>query len=122
MQASTVAAMSAASPLHSTLVAAGYHAPLLIALPIIAVVVLGRIAFARARNQPAVAGKVVVRCSKGHVFTVVWSPLGSLRSIRLGAARFQWCPVGRHWSLVRRVDEADLSDEERRSLEQQQEA
>jgi hypothetical protein len=99
-----------------TLVASGYHAPLTIALPVVAVVVIGRIAFARARGRPALAGRIVVRCSRGHLFRVLWSPLGSLTSIRLGAARFQRCPVGNHWSLVRPVNEADLTEEERQTV------
>lgn len=78
------------------LIASGYHAPLTIALPVVAAIVLGRIGFARARGRPALAGKVVVRCSKGHLFRTVWSPFGSLTSIRLGFARFQRCPVGNH--------------------------
>ena len=111
--------MGAALSPSATLVLSGvgYHAPLTIALPIIAAVVLGRMAFARVRRRPAMLGKVVVRCSRGHLFTVVWSPLGSLRSIRLGVARFQWCPVGKHWSPVRPVNEADLTEEERSTLE-----
>ena len=102
-----------------TLLASGYHAPLTIALPIIAVVVLGRIALAKARGRPGLVGRVVVRCSKGHLFATTWSPLGSLTSIRLGFARFQRCPVGNHWALVKPVNEADLTDEERRTLDQQ---
>jgi hypothetical protein len=41
-----------------------------------------------------------VRCSSGHLFTTIWVPLGSLKAIRLGPRRLQWCPVGRHWSMV----------------------
>lgn len=38
-----------------------------------------------------------VRCSAGHVFTTIWMPLGSLKAVRLGWKRWQYCPVGRHW-------------------------
>lgn len=50
----------------------------------------------------------VVRCGSDHLFTTIWMPLGSLKAVRLGPARWQRCPVGRHWALVRRVDEASL--------------
>jgi hypothetical protein len=98
------------------IVASGSHAPLVIALPIIAAVVILRIVVSKARGRPALGGKIVVRCSKGHVFTTTWSPLGSFTSIRLGAARFQRCPVGNHWSLVKPVSDSQLTDEDRRQL------
>lgn len=60
----------------------------------------------------------VVRCRSGHVFTTIWIPGGSLKSIRLGPARLQRCPVGQHWTLVRPIREADLTDELRREAEQ----
>jgi hypothetical protein len=107
-----IGALSAPSPLASS------QAPLVIALPIIAVVVLAKVLYSRSRGRPALAGRLVVRCSKGHLFTTIWSPLGSLTSIRLGSARFQRCPLGRHWSLVKPVSESDLTDEERRTAEQ----
>lgn len=58
---------------------------------------------------------MVVRCRQGHLFTTIWIPGASLKSVRLGWYRFQRCPVGGHWSLVRPVREADLDDDERRS-------
>ena len=45
----------------------------------------------------------VVRCRRGHLFTTVWIPGASVKSLRLGFWRFQWCPVGRHVDLVRPV-------------------
>jgi len=54
-----------------------------------------------------------VRCRQGHVFTTTWIPGGSLKAIRLGLWRIQWCPVGRHVDLVRLVKPADLSASER---------
>jgi hypothetical protein len=94
---------------------AGYHAPLYIALPVIGVVVIGRVAYSLARGRPAVVGKVVVRCGRGHVFTTTWSPLGSFTSIRLaGAARFQYCPIGHHWALVRPMNDSSPAGEDRR--------
>lgn len=80
-----------------------YSAPLYIAIPAIVVVLLLRIVAAKRRGRPALGGEVAVRCGRGHVFETFWSPLGSLTSIRLGSARFQRCPVGHHWSLVRPV-------------------
>jgi hypothetical protein len=45
-----------------------------------------------------------VRCSAGHVFTTIWIPLGSLKAVRLGWKRWQYCPVGKHWAMVTRLD------------------
>ena len=54
----------------------------------------------------------IVRCRQGHLFETIWFPLGSLKAVRLGPWRFQRCPVGKHWSLVRRVDIVTLTPEE----------
>ena len=85
----------------------GYHAPLEIALPIIVAVIIVKVVVSKASGRPAFIGKIKVRCSKGHVFTTTWSPLGSFTAIRLAGARFQHCPVGDHWSLVRPVLDDD---------------
>ena len=45
-----------------------------------------------------------VRCSAGHLFTTIWVPLGSLKAVRLGSTRYQYCPVGHHWAIVTRLD------------------
>src|SRR5271170_133055 len=84
----------------------GVQLSLEIALPIIAVVVIIKVVVSRRSGRPALGGKIVVRCSKGHLFRTSWSPLGSFTAIRLGPARFQHCPVGDHWSLVRPVNDA----------------
>jgi hypothetical protein len=55
----------------------------------------------------------VVRCRQGHLFTTVWIPGASVKSLRLGFWRLQWCPVGRHVDLVRLVKDADLTGTER---------
>jgi hypothetical protein len=68
---------------------------------------------ARRRGYP-MGGNVVVRCRKGHLFTTIWLPGASLKSVRLGWWRFQRCPVGKHWSLVAPVKESDLTEEEKR--------
>ena len=81
-------------------------------LGIVAAMVAGTIV-ARRRGYP-IGGQVVVRCRQGHLFTTLWVPGVSIKSIRLGWWRFQWCPVGRHWSLVTPVNEAGLTEDERR--------
>jgi hypothetical protein len=55
----------------------------------------------------------VVRCRQGHLFSTVWIPGVKLKGLDLGVTRVQRCPVGKHWSLVVPVREADLSHEER---------
>jgi hypothetical protein len=96
----------------------GSHLPVEIAVPVIAAVVLLKVVAAKMRGRPALGGDIVVRCSQGHLFRTYWSSLGSFTSIRLGSARFQHCPVGDHWSLVRPVKDSDLTDEDRRMVEQ----
>ena len=77
-----------------------------IALIVVATIVL------RSRGY-GVGGRTVVRCRSGHLFTTIWVPGASLKAVRLGWMRFQYCPVGRHWTLVIPVKDADLTDEER---------
>ena len=60
------------------------------------------------RRGYGVAGDVVVRCRDGHHFTTLWIPGASFTSLRLGFWRLQFCPVGRHWSLVTPVPVASL--------------
>jgi hypothetical protein len=56
---------------------------------------------------------VVVKCRAGHVFSTIWIPGGSLKSLRLGLWRVQWCPVGKHIALIHPVKAADLTDDVR---------
>ncbi len=56
---------------------------------------------------------VAVRCRRGHLFTTVWIPGASVKALRLGYWRVQWCPVGRHVDLVRLLRDADLTEAER---------
>ncbi len=49
-----------------------------------------------------------VRCSAGHLFTTIWVPLMSVKSVRLSGERYQYCPVGHHWATVTRLDEAGV--------------
>ena len=60
-------------------------------------------------------GNTIVRCRQGHFFTTIWIPGVSLKSIRLGWWRVQRCPVGRHWTAVVPVREADLGEDDRRA-------
>jgi hypothetical protein len=60
-------------------------------------------------------GNVVVRCRSGHVYTTIWLPAVSIKSVRLGLWRLQRCPVGKHWSIVTPVRESDLTPRERRA-------
>ena len=61
-----------------------------------------------------IGGNVVVRCRDGHLFTTIWIPGASVKSLRLGAWRVQRCPVGHHWSIVTPVRRSDLSAREKR--------
>lgn len=61
-----------------------------------------------------VGGNVVVRCRRSHLFTTLWIPGLNFKALDLGIARLQHCPVGRHWSLVVPLRDADLTTEQRR--------
>jgi len=65
----------------------------------------------RARSG-RLGGRVVVRCRQGHLYSTLWIPGASLKSVRLGPWRIQRCPVGRHWSVVTPVRESSLSSSE----------
>jgi len=56
-------------------------------------------------------GVLVVRCRSGHLYSTIWIPGASLKSIRLGWWRIQRCPVGRHWTIVTPVRPDTLSPE-----------
>jgi hypothetical protein len=83
-----------------------------IALLVIGLYVLGTI-LARLRGY-RFGGNVIVRCREGHLFTTIWVPGASLKSVRLGWWRLQHCPVGDHWSIVSPVKDDDLSEDEKR--------
>ncbi len=82
-------------------------------LVVAAIAVLAEAAVLVLRGYPP-AGNVVVRCRRGHLFTTIWIPGASLKSLRLGWWRFQRCPAGAHWSLVTPVRRSDLTVEEQR--------
>jgi hypothetical protein len=82
-----------------------------IAAVIAAVYAAGTIA--AMREGYAFGRSVPVRCRQGHLFSTTWIPGASIKALRLGLWRVQWCPVGRHVDLVRLVKESDLSPAER---------
>jgi hypothetical protein len=55
---------------------------------------------------------VPVQCSAGHLFTTIWAPLVSIKAVRLGWERWQYCPVGHHWATVHRLDDGSASDQD----------
>jgi hypothetical protein len=75
--------------------------------------VLFEVAALRARGY-GLGGNVVVRCRRGHLFTTIWIPGASFKSIRLGWWRLQRCPVGRHWSIVTPASRSELAEAELR--------
>jgi len=77
-----------------------------VAVLVVATVVARLLGYELGRNT-------YVRCRQGHLFTTIWIPGVSLKALRLGWVRYQFCPVGRHWSIVTPVKGADLSDDKR---------
>ena len=73
------------------------------------------------RGYP-LGGKLVVRCREGHLFTTIWIPGASFKSLRFGWWRFQRCPVGKHWSIVTPVKESELTEDERRTANEHKDA
>jgi len=65
------------------------------------------------RGYP-IGGNLVVRCRQGHLFTTLWIPGVSVKSVRFLWWRFQRCPVGHHWTIVTPVHEDELSRLEKR--------
>ena len=51
-----------------------------------------------------------VQCSAGHRFTTIWVPMATLKAVRLGWERWQYCPVGHHWATVHRLDDGTASE------------
>jgi hypothetical protein len=67
------------------------------------------------RRGYGLGGDVVVRCRRDHLYTTMWFPGASVTSVRLGWWRIQYCPVGRHVSLVTPVDTAGLDAVDRQA-------
>ncbi|WP_329568978.1 hypothetical protein [Kitasatospora sp. NBC_01266] len=59
----------------------------------------------------------IAMCGKQHVFWTSWTAGASITTVRLGPRRLGWCPAGRHVSLLRRVDERDLTAQQRTQLQ-----
>jgi hypothetical protein len=66
---------------------------------------------ARRRGYSSLGGRTLVRCRDGHLFRTIWVPGVSIKSIRLGWYRIQFCPVGRHWTMVKPVKDSDADAE-----------
>ena len=66
---------------------------------------------ARRRGYSAIGGRTPVRCRDGHIFRTIWVPGVSLKAVRLGWYRFQFCPVGRHWTTVKPIKDGDYETE-----------
>jgi len=83
---------------------------------VVAVVLVGVEAIVVARRRGSLlAADTVVSCRRGHLFTTWWIPGASVKALRLVWWRLQYCPVGRHWSLVAPVSMSELSAQDRRS-------
>ena len=87
-------------------------------LAVVVVVLFVGTVVARRRGYSGLGWNTVVRCREGHLFTTIWVPGASVKSIRLGWARLQWCPVGKHWTLVTPVKESTLTDEQVRAAKE----
>jgi len=78
--------------------------PSIAALVVGALVVAGILGWALGRKFLAMGYRLgadtLVRCRDGHLFRTTWVPGVSFNAIRLGPVRFQFCPVGRHWTFV----------------------
>lgn len=57
----------------------------------------------------------IARCSRGALFQTLWVPGVSFRAVRLGPVRIMRCPVHQRVEMVRIVNPADLTPEERAS-------
>lgn len=85
-------------------------------LLVLSLVVLIVWLLASARNPRSGSGgtTVVVRCLAGHVYATTWAA----RTLRFGAVRWRYCPVGEHWTLVTPVRREDLTPGEWRMARQ----
>ena len=68
----------------------------------------------RVRGYP-MGTDVIVRCRRGHLFSTIWLPGVSFKSLRLVWWRVQRCPVGAHWTIVVPVRMGELSADETRT-------
>jgi len=75
--------------------------------------VLAEALLMRLRGYP-MGTDVLVRCHRGHLFSTIWLPGVSVKSLRLVWWRAQRCPVGGHWSVVTPVRAVELNADQRR--------
>lgn len=86
------------------------------AVLVVGLVVVVPNAWAR-RAGYSIPGRSPVRCREGHLFLTTWVMGGSLTKARLGPlTRWGRCPVGPHWTTMRPVRDAELTEEERADL------
>jgi hypothetical protein len=88
-------------------------------VPLLVIVVAAILAFAAGaviarRRGYTQQREVVARCRRGHLFTTEWMSRASLRTLDLGWARIQRCPVDNHLTLVVPVKESDLTPEQKK--------
>jgi hypothetical protein len=69
--------------------------------------------FLKSRSGSLIGLRTIVRCNRGHLFTTIWIPGASVKSLRLGPWRVQRCPVGHHWAIVTPAQVSKLSERER---------
>ena len=86
------------------------HPRLLLALVVLVVIVVAVVVALGARSGPGF--ERIVRCRSGHLFSTTLVPGMSLKAVRLWNVRFERCPIGHHWTLVKPVDESTLSADE----------
>jgi hypothetical protein len=84
----------------------------LLPLAIVVATLAGTTAYAYRRGSGG-GGRTVVRCRDGHLYTTIWIPGVSFKSVRLGRYRWQYCPIGRHWAMVTPVRDDELTPRER---------
>jgi hypothetical protein len=80
---------------------------------VVALATVGAEALVLRSRGYGMAGDVVVRYRRGHLFTTLRLPGVSFTALRLGWWRLQHCPVGRHGSLVTPTRMADVTPHER---------
>ena len=81
-------------------------------LPVVVLAIVIVVVVISDRDRHGQGFERIVRCRAGHLFTTTLVPGMSFKAVRLWNVRFERCPVGRHWSIVERVDESTLSPEE----------
>jgi len=86
------------------------HPRLLLALVVFVVIIVAVVVALGARSGPRF--ERIVRCRSGHLFSTTLVPGMSLKAVRLVNVRFDRCPIGHHWTLVKPVDESTLSSDE----------